>query len=132
MTVRRACATLGQMHPIGAMMLGAAGLAAASLAARARLRLHREIGLLRQRVDALDTRTAVLPALQSQADRNSQAIQEVQAAVSRMEQGFAVLGDRLSAQIEILEGLQTSYTEKEEKLQLTLRAVLEAVNQLRS
>jgi len=120
------------MHPIGAMMLGAAGLAAASLAARARLRLHREIGLLRQRVDALDTRTAVLPALQSQADRNSQAIQEVQAAVSRMEQGFAVLGDRLSAQIEILEGLQTSYTEKEEKLQLTLRAVLEAVNQLRS
>jgi septal ring factor EnvC (AmiA/AmiB activator) len=119
------------MHPVGAMMLGAASLAAASLAALGRSKLRREIDLLRRRVDELDTRTAVLPALQAQADQNTQALHEVQAAVSRMEQGFGVLGDRLAAQIEMLEGLQASYTEKEEKLQLTLRAVLEAVNHIR-
>jgi septal ring factor EnvC (AmiA/AmiB activator) len=119
------------MHPIGTMMLGAAGLATASLAALARRKLRGEIEALRRRVEELDTRTAVLPALQAQADQNTLAIQDIQAAVSRMEQGFAVLGDRLTTQIEILEALQSSYTEKEEKLQLTLRAVLEAVNDIR-
>jgi septal ring factor EnvC (AmiA/AmiB activator) len=119
------------MHPIGTMFLGAAGLAAAALAGLRRRKLEADVAALTRRVDELTARTAGIPKLQAQTDRNTQALHEIQAAVSRMEQGFTLLGDRLATQNEILEGLQISHTVKEEKLQLTLRAVIEAVNDIR-
>jgi len=119
------------MHPIGTMFLGAAGLAAAALAGLRRRKLEADVAALTRRVDQLTARTDGIPKLQAQTDQNTQALRDIQSAVSRMEQGFALLGERLATQNEILETLQTSYTEKEEKLQLTLRAVIEAVNDVR-
>lgn len=120
-----------QMHPIGKMFLGAAGLAAAALAGLNRRKLQADVEALHRRVDELTTRTEAIPRLQAQTDQNTQALHDIRSAVSRMEQGFSLLGERLATQNEILEALQTSHTEKEEKLQLTLRAVIEAVNDLR-
>ena len=61
----------------------------------------------------------------------SEALHEIRTSVVRMERGFTLLGDRLNTQNEILGELQTSYTEKEQKLQATLRAVIDAVNEIR-
>lgn len=119
------------MHPIGTMFLGAAGLAAAALAGLRRRKLQADLATLTRRVDELTARTGEIPKLQAQTDQNTQALHDVQSAVSRMEQGFTLLGVRLATQNEILGALQGSYTEKEEKLQLTLRAVIEAVNDIR-
>ena len=119
------------MHPISTMFLGAAGLAAAALAGLGRRRLEAEVATLTRRVDELTARTGEIPKLQAQTDQNTQALHDIQSAVSRMEHGFTLLGERLATQNEILEALQISHTEKEEKLQLTLRAVIEAVNEIR-
>ena len=119
------------MHPIGTMLLGAAGLAAAVVSNLGRRQLREEVDDLHRRVDEISARTEAIPRLQAQSDQNTHAIQDIQSAVARMESGFSLLGERLSTQIEILEALQSSYTEKEDKLQTTLRAVIEAVNEVR-
>ena len=113
------------------MFLGAAGLAAAALASLSRRKLEADVATLSRRVDELTARTDRIPKLQAQTDQNTQALHDIRSAVSRMEQGFTVLGERLATQNEILGALQVSHTEKEEKLQLTLRAVIEAVNDMR-
>jgi len=113
------------------MFLGAAGLAMAALAGMNRRRLEAQIRTLEKRVEEIDSRTGEIPKLQAQTDRNTQTIHDIQSAVARMEQGFAMLGDRLGTQIQLLEALQSDYNEKEEKLQATLHAVIEAVNEVR-
>ena len=113
------------------MFLGAASLAAAALAASTRRKVREEIEALTRRLEEVESHTGAIPRLQLQTDKNTQAIQDTQAAISRMEKGFNLLGERLSTQIEILEALQSSYSDKEEKLQTTLRAVIDAVNDIR-
>jgi len=103
------------------MFLGAAGVAAAAVAHKNHLRLQDEVRALASRVDQVETATGA----------HTGAIDEVRNAVARMEHGFSLLGDRLGTQIDLLESLQSSYNDKEEKLQAALRAVLDAVAEMR-
>jgi hypothetical protein len=119
------------MHPIAKMFLGAASLAAAALAGLNRRRLQEQVNALSRRVDELADRTQIIPVLKTQTEQNSQAIFDIRSSVTRMEQAFTVLGDRVATQIEILEALQSSYNQKEQKLQTTLQAVIDAVTELR-
>ncbi len=113
------------------MLLGAAGLAAATLANFGRRRLQHDVDVLAARVDELAQRVEVIPRLQTQTEQNTQALQDIRSSVTRMEEAFTLLGERVGTQIEILEALQSSYTEKEAKLQLTLQAVIDAINEVR-
>lgn len=132
------------MNPIGKMILGAAGMAAGCLLAARQRSVRNQITALSRRVEeladraeapalsvVLDSQAQRLSSLEEETRRHGQAIQEVQTAVDRMERGFTLLGERLATQTEILETLQVSYAEKERRLQTALRAVIDAVNDIR-
>jgi len=112
------------MSPVGMMMVGAASLVAALAAGAGRRRLQEQIDELGRRMDAMG-------GLEDETRRHGEAIAEIRVSVGRMERGFMMLGERLSAQIKILESLQSSYADKEQKLQTTLHAVLEALSDIR-
>ena len=103
------------------MIIGAAGLTAGYLLYGPHRRLRADLEALSLRVNDLSQTST----------RHDQALQDLQSAVSRIERSFTLLGERLSTQIEILEALQASQVDKEQKLQTALRAVIEAVNDLR-
>jgi len=104
-------------------MLGAA-LAAGWILARRR----EQPAALSAALQAQDLRLA---GLESEIQRQARTMQSLESAVTRLQGGFSLLGDRLAAQVHLLQGLQASYAEKEQKLQAALHAVMETIQEIR-
>ncbi len=133
------------MNLLGKIGLGAVGIVAGAVMAAGRKGLRQDMEALGRRVGELEARSGDAPTLapileahaqrlanlETGSQRQSEGLQDLQASVNRMEQGFNLLGERLNTQIEILETLQASYSDKEQRLQTALHAVIEAVNEIR-